>query len=158
MTFEPLADYLQPRFGSLYSDGSAEETDPFAVRLWSLELEKAVKHYLVHEVSDEDYARFVDALDCVVPDGSREEQAAAILSQQLPWEVASASHWAAVEAAELPPESWRTPLCGLVGRAGLEVDRGLHATGTVATSPIIEVDDPFHNGTLRFVPGSEMVP
>src|SRR5207248_8280795 len=59
---------------------------------------------------------------------------------------------------ELPPEPWRTPLCGSVGRSGLVVDRGLHATGTVATSSIIEVDDPFHNSLLRFFPGFEMMP
>src|SRR5207248_10639851 len=61
-------------------------------------------------------------------------------------------------ACELPPEPWRTPLCGSVGRSGLVVDRGLHATGTVATSSIIEVDDPFHNSLLRFFPGFEMMP
>lgn len=59
--------------------------------------------------------------------------------------------------SELPPRSWRTPLCGSTGRVGLVVDRGLHATGTVAASSIVEVDDPFHNGLSCFFSGFEMM-
>src|SRR5262245_57426862 len=57
----------------------------------------------------------------------------------------------------LPPGSWRTPLCGPLGRGGLVVDRGLHATGAVASSTIIEVDDPCDNSLLRFLTGPEMM-
>jgi hypothetical protein len=58
---------------------------------------------------------------------------------------------------ELPPGSWRTPLCGLVGRSVLAVDRRLHATGTMASSIIIEVDGPFNNYLLRFFSSPEMM-
>ncbi|MBP2322670.1 transposase [Kibdelosporangium banguiense] len=98
MKFEPLADYLEPRLGNIYADNLIADDGFVEYRPWDPELEQAVKQYLVHEVTDEEYDRFIDMLYCAVPDGSREEQAAAILKQQLPWEVADAFHWAAVKA------------------------------------------------------------
>jgi transposase len=98
MTLEPLADYLQPRFGNIYTDNLSADDGFVGYRPWTPELEQAVGHYLIHEATDQDYARFLDEVDADVSSGSREEQAASVMEQQLPWEIACAFHWAAVNA------------------------------------------------------------
>jgi transposase len=98
VTLDPLADYLEPRFGSIYADDLTADDGFVDYRPWTPDLKQAVTQYLVHEVTDEDYARFVEELFYDVPDGSREVQAAAIVDQQPPWEIAYAFHRAAVKA------------------------------------------------------------
>ncbi|MFI5558554.1 transposase [Amycolatopsis japonica] len=97
MNIEPLASYLRPRFGDIYADKLTVDDGFIDVRPWDPELEQAVAHYLIHEVADDDYLRFLDQVDTDVPNGSREQQAASIIEHQLPWEIADAFHWAAVK-------------------------------------------------------------
>src|SRR5690348_11544929 len=56
-TLEPLADYLAPQFGNIY-EFNLPGADSFAVQERTDELRHAVKHYLVDEVSEDDYAAF----------------------------------------------------------------------------------------------------
>jgi transposase len=98
MTLEPLADYLEPRFGNIYYFALTAVVDFVKVRPWNPALEQAIRRYLVHEAAGELYARFLDALEYSVPDGSREEQARAIVQKSLPWQIAFAFHLATVRA------------------------------------------------------------
>ncbi|MCP3797959.1 transposase [Allokutzneria sp. A3M-2-11 16] len=103
MTLEPLADYLQPRFGNIYEDDLTAVADGLDVRPWTPELTQAVMQYLVREITDEQYAQFCDAFESMVsspaiPQGSREEQAAPIVKRCLPWEIAYAFRIAALRA------------------------------------------------------------
>ena len=51
-SLEPLADYLRPRFGSIY-DYNFRTVGQFDVQDWTDELKEAVEHYLIYEVPEE---------------------------------------------------------------------------------------------------------
>lgn len=96
---EPLAAYLEPQFGNIYEYNLQSADDVgFNIQPWMPELQTAVTHYLVHEVIAEDWQPFLDELDCDVPDGTRDEQAAFIIAHDEPWVVAYASHLAVLNA------------------------------------------------------------
>lgn len=97
MSLDPLADYLKPRFGNIYGYNLIV-LHGNELQEWTDELRQAIKHYLVHEVSDTDYAAFVGELEYEPPPGTRESQADAIIDLHDAWEIAHAFHQAAVKA------------------------------------------------------------
>lgn len=97
--FEPLATYLEPHFGNIYGI-NFDQSEYIDEQVWTPELAEAVNQYVLHEVGDDDYARFLDELAFTVsiPDDSRETQASVIIDKAQPWEIAHAFHIAAVKA------------------------------------------------------------
>jgi hypothetical protein len=60
MTFELLANYLEPRFGNIYEynlDGDEMGSKP---QEWTDELAEAVRDYLLHQLPDDIYAWLLD--------------------------------------------------------------------------------------------------
>lgn len=98
MKLEPLLDYLQPRFGSIYADELTVEFDGVDVRPWTPEFRKAVVYFLVHEFDDALYGLFLNRLDIEVYGTSREEQAVNIVERTFVWEIGLAIYEAAVQA------------------------------------------------------------
>ena len=66
---------------------------------------------------------------------------------------------AALKKAVVPPESWRTPLCGFeLGECGvLVVDRTHHPDRAVATLVIVEAVAPLQHDRLRLHDSMELV-
>jgi transposase len=152
MTLEPLADYLEPQFGNIY-EYNLPGSGSFEVQEWTDELRPAVKQYLVREVSDDDYAAFLDELAFDVPAGARTDQADHIIERAEAWEIAHAFHLAAVKAVPTLDE--------LIGQhdawsdASLQVDAGewldahtspeqLHALAEITGHPERNVDTPWY--------------
>jgi transposase len=99
MRREPLADYLEPQFGNIYVYNLVEQNG-FDVQPWTDELRQAVNHYLVHEVTDDEYAAFLSQFEheYEMPLGGREGQVEFIMKVAEAWEIAYAFHLAAVSA------------------------------------------------------------
>jgi hypothetical protein len=100
--YEPLADYLEPRFGSIYDwDNSSIRwgvEGGFDVQRWTVELKAAVTHYFLHEVSDADYAALLQETGSR-PSDDRAAEVGWIVDHNQPWEVADACHKAAIDKA-----------------------------------------------------------
>jgi hypothetical protein len=140
LSLEPLADYIEPQFGNVYeyniqsSRGGAEQP-------WTTELHAAVTHYLVHEVTDEDWRSFLDILSRLyiddIPDATRAQQAASILALYEPWMVAQAFHLAAVNAVPALDQ-----LIGHLddwGDGGLQEDAGAWLTRHASHEQLVEL-------------------
>lgn len=101
-TYEPLVDYLEPRFGNLYDWDNTMvpyvDENGFDVQPWTEELREAVADYLLHEVSDADYTALLQEVGRG-PSDDRAEQVAWITTHNQPWEVAYASHRVATKNA-----------------------------------------------------------
>jgi transposase len=96
-SLEPLAEYLEPRFGDIYESDAGAFT-----RAWSDELRQAVRHYIAEAVADELYRHAILHLfewnwDLEAP---RAQVAESIVAHEQPWEIAYAFH---VAAAILQP-------------------------------------------------------
>jgi hypothetical protein len=98
--YEPLADYLEPRFGNIYDWENSVvpyiPLDGFDVQPWTDEMRQAVREYLVHVAPEQ-------LLELAFPyckGTPPEEWADDALNCQQPWEVALLFHEAAV--ASLP--------------------------------------------------------
>jgi transposase len=85
-SLEPLADYLEPQFGNIYEYNIVDAV--YDVQQWTDELRRAIKHYLLHEAS-EDLVNGAFGRDGDVSPDERVEQ---IISDYQPWEVAHALH------------------------------------------------------------------
>jgi hypothetical protein len=94
----PLADYLALKFGDIYDYKFIDDDNGIEVQLWTPELAATVKQYLVHEVPDDKFAAFLNALSYEASRDSREDQAEDIVTRFQAWEVAHAFHSAAVRA------------------------------------------------------------
>lgn len=101
---EPLAGYLEPRFGNIYDDNFQGEGASLKFQGWTAELRATVRQYLVHEMTDDDYGALLDELLYGVSDGSREVQADFIIGHHEAWEIAYACHLVAVKAVPSPTE------------------------------------------------------
>lgn len=91
-TFEPLADYLEPRFGDVYEQMGEH---------WTPDLRAAVTEYLLRKVSDADYGALLQELAelSLVPASSRTEQVTWIIDQNTPLDIAYACHLVAIQQA-----------------------------------------------------------
>lgn len=109
-SFDPLADYLEPRFGDIYEQPGEH---------WTPELEAAVTEYLLREVTDADYALLAQVFGwprgnrAMVDDdyaamvrqvygwqaGTRDQQTAWIIEHHRPWNLAYFLHRIAIRNA-----------------------------------------------------------
>lgn len=99
ISLEPLADYLETRFGNIYDWDNAVvpyDKDSFDIQPWTGELREAVKGYLVHEASQQLLESAFPGHKGVPP----EQWADDVIASKQPWEVAFEFHKAAV--ASLP--------------------------------------------------------
>lgn len=93
-SFDPLADYLEPRFGDIYT-----QYDELRDR-WTPKLKDAVTHYLLHEVTDTDFeALSISHLTHVPIGDTRSAQVQSIVDREYPSEIAYALHSVAIEHA-----------------------------------------------------------
>lgn len=81
-------EYLEPRHGWL--DGLED---------WTPALRESVTRYLLREISDEDFAVFLEKLECDAPEGSRQEQVDFVIGHNQFWNVQWAVHMAVLDAA-----------------------------------------------------------
>jgi hypothetical protein len=96
---EPLATYLEPHFGNIYTYNLTIDDAGREIQKWTDELRAAIQQHLSHEVTNEAYAALLDELLYGVPDASREVQAESIIEHHEAWEIAYAYHIVAVKAA-----------------------------------------------------------
>lgn len=94
-SLDPLADYLEPRFGNVY-----DKYYGFIGKEWPADLRQAVRHYLIHEADDDLYRQALALLTGRsyedVQANDRAEEADAMLAQEDPWNVIYTFHEAAV--------------------------------------------------------------
>lgn len=99
MSLEPLADYLKPQFGDIYSCNLHGPDGPgIEVQEWTDELRDAVKHYLLTEVNDEILAALLDWLWLDMGQGDRGQQIDVLIEQVEAHQIAHTLHLIAVVA------------------------------------------------------------
>jgi hypothetical protein len=96
-SLEPLADYLQPRFGDIYDYDWSWQGPLLGNKRqeWTNELREAVRHYVIHVADDQLYRQAAGRLEHVA-DESRPDMVDVIMSRYEPWRIAFAFHEAAV--------------------------------------------------------------
>jgi transposase len=95
---EPLATYLDSRFGDIYAYNFTSDDAGREIQRWTDELRASVQQYLSHEMTNDAYEALLDELFYGVPDAPREAQAESIIDHHQAWEIAYACHIVAVKA------------------------------------------------------------
>lgn len=93
-SLDPLADYLEPRFGDIYAQYEKLRDH------WTPELKHAVTHYLLHKVTDADFEAISLYHLFYMPTGNtRAEKVQSVIERESVFDIAYALHSVAVENA-----------------------------------------------------------